>query len=269
MSDLKIIPLTQPHQKRKGPSWVLGFLMPLLAFFKIFSTLRGPAKAAAFLSVGLGVCGVFLVGAAASGGLQPKKVYAYNIVKPLPDPVPSVFEPRSAAQPVEEEAKPVTKDRRRPEPAPVEEPNADRAQKYINRYASLAQKIWKQYKIPASITLAQGIIESRSGTSKLAVQNNNHFGIKCFSKNCRKGHCSNHTDDTHKDFFMKFSSAEECFKYRATHVLSKGRYSKLRKYGNDYERWAYGLKSAGYATDPNYARTLISTIQRYNLSKFD
>ena len=268
-NDVRIVPLTEPFKHRKGVSWVLGFLVPLFAFFKIFAGLRGPAKAAALLSVGCLACGIFVLGASASGSLQPKKVYAYNVVKPLPDPIPSVFEPLPEAAIAVEEEPPTQPKKRRPEPAPVEEPNQDRAQKYISKYSAAAQKIWRQYKIPASITLAQGIIESRSGTSTLARENNNHFGIKCFSKNCEKGHCSNHTDDTHKDFFMKFKTVEDCFKYRATHVLGKARYSKLRNYGKDYKRWAYGLKKAGYATDPNYASALINTIEKYNLSKFD
>lgn len=74
---------------------------------------------------------------------------------------------------------------------------------YIERFAPIAVQEMEKYGIPASISLAQGLLESRAGTSKLAVQTNNHFGLKCFSRGCKKGHCKNFTDDTHKDFFFE------------------------------------------------------------------
>ena len=92
----------------------------------------------------------------------------------------------------------------------------------------------EKYGIPASISLAQGLIESRAGSSKLAVNNNNHFGIKCFSRHCRKGHCTNFTDDTHKDFFRKFPSPWESWRAHSQ-LLSSGRYTKLRKNGRSEE----------------------------------
>jgi flagellum-specific peptidoglycan hydrolase FlgJ len=140
------------------------------------------------------------------------------------------------------------------------------AKEYIGKYKSLAVEIQKKYGIPASITLAQGLIESRAGNSTLARQNNNHFGIKCHSKNCKKGHCTNHTDDTHKDFFRKFSTVRECYEARAE-LLSNYRYKSLKKHGNDYVQWAYGLKKKGYATDKNYATKLIGVINKYQLNK--
>jgi flagellum-specific peptidoglycan hydrolase FlgJ len=139
---------------------------------------------------------------------------------------------------------------------------------YIDRYAKIAIEEMKQYGIPASISLAQGLIESRAGTSKLAVSNNNHFGMKCFSKNCRKGHCSNFTDDTHKDFFRKFPSAWESWRAHSQ-LLASGRYTKLKRHGRDYRAWAYGLKSVGYATDRTYAEKLIGIIERYDLHQYD
>lgn len=142
------------------------------------------------------------------------------------------------------------------------------ATEYINRFHEIAQKEMKVYGIPASISLAQGLIESRAGDSKLARNNNNHFGIKCFSRSCKRGHCSNFTDDTHKDFFRKFNSPWESWRAHSL-MLSQGRYHKLKKYGRDYRQWAYGLKSVGYATDRTYAEKLIGTIERYNLHKFD
>jgi hypothetical protein len=140
---------------------------------------------------------------------------------------------------------------------------------YIERWKDAAIKSARKTGVPASITLAQGIVESNSGRSYLAVNANNHFGIKCQERKCYKGHCVNRMDDTHKDFFRKFKNAKACFDFHGE-LLSKGRYKPLHKYGRkDYEAWAYGLKRVGYATDPNYARTLIGTIKKFGLNKYD
>lgn len=139
---------------------------------------------------------------------------------------------------------------------------------YIKRYKDVARVEMKKYGIPASITLAQGLVESRAGNSKLAVQNNNHFGIKCFSKKCEKGHCTNHFDDNHKDFFRKYNSVWESFRAHSQ-LLEKDRYKKLKTYGKDYKKWAKGLKKAGYATDKRYDKKLIATIQKYKLYQYD
>ena len=139
---------------------------------------------------------------------------------------------------------------------------------YVERFSKIAIGEMQQYGIPASISLAQGLIESRAGTSKLAVSNNNHFGMKCFSKNCKKGHCSNFTDDTHKDFFRKFPSPWESWRAHSQ-LLASGRYAKLKRHGRDYRAWSYGLKSVGYATDRTYAEKLIGIIERYDLHKYD
>lgn len=139
---------------------------------------------------------------------------------------------------------------------------------YIERFSKVARIEMDKFGIPASISLAQGLIESRAGTSKLARNNNNHFGIKCFSRRCKKGHCSNFTDDTHKDFFRIFNNPWDSWRAHSQ-LLTSGRFSKLKKYGNDYRRWAYGLKAAGYATDGTYAEKLIGIIERYELYKYD
>lgn len=139
---------------------------------------------------------------------------------------------------------------------------------YIQKYSKIAIGEMKQYGVPASISLAQGLIESRAGTSKLAVTNNNHFGMKCFSNNCKKGHCTNFTDDTHKDFFRKFPSSWESWRAHSQ-MISTGRYAKLKRHGRNYKAWAYGLKSVGYATDRTYAEKLIGIIERYKLNRFD
>lgn len=156
------------------------------------------------------------------------------------------------------------------EAAPVssEHLTGDQTADYIKKFSGIARAEMQKYGVPASICLAQGLIESRAGTSKLAVNNNNHFGMKCFSRNCRKGHCTNFTDDTHKDFFLKFSNAQQSWRAHSQ-LLASGRYAKLKKYGRDYRRWAQGLKSVGYATDRTYAQKLIGIIERYNLNQYD
>jgi len=124
------------------------------------------------------------------------------------------------------------------------------------------------YGVPASIKMGQALIESRAGTSKLAVNNNNFFGMKCFSKKCGKGHCSNATDDSHKDFFRKYKSVGESFRAHSQ-LLSGNRYKDLKKHNTDYKAWAKGLKSNGYATDKTYDKKLINVIEKYKLYKLD
>ena len=140
---------------------------------------------------------------------------------------------------------------------------------YVKRFADVAQAEMHKYGIPASITLAQGLIETNAGDSRLARKNNNHFGMKCFSKRCGKGHCSNFTDDSHKDFFRKYKSSWES--YRAHSKLLTGkRYKHLQKLNSkDYKGWAKGLKKAGYATDRRYAEKLINIIEELKLQRFD
>ncbi len=141
-------------------------------------------------------------------------------------------------------------------------------QNYIRFYKDLAISEMEAYGIPASITLAQALIESRAGNSRLARQNNNHFGIKCFSKKCRKGHCTNHFDDHHKDFFRKYESVGESYRAHSK-LLQKERYKKLKSYGKDYKKWSKGLKEAGYATDKKYDKKLIGIIKKYKLYQYD
>lgn len=140
---------------------------------------------------------------------------------------------------------------------------------YVKRYADVAQKEMNTYKIPASITLAQGLLESNVGESRLATKNNNHFGIKCFSRKCKKGHCSNFTDDSHKDFFRKYKSAWESFRAHSL-LLGAKRYKPLYQLKeDDYRGWAKGLKKAGYATDPHYAEKIIELIEDLELYEYD
>lgn len=143
----------------------------------------------------------------------------------------------------------------------------DRKKNYIKRFHKVAQDEQAKYDIPASISIAQGILESSAGTSTLAVQNKNHFGIKCFKRNCPKGHCTNHSDDTHKDFFRKYQNSWESWREHSL-FLSGSNYKHLKKSKN-YKVWAIGLQEAGYATNKNYAKNLINIIEDYELYKYD
>lgn len=140
---------------------------------------------------------------------------------------------------------------------------------YIKRYAAVAQEEMGRYGIPASITLAQGLLESNAGQSPLATTANNHFGIKCFSRRCYKGHCRNYSDDSHKDFFRVYPNAWESFRAHSL-FLQKPRYQPLFRLGKrDYRGWAHGLTKAGYATDPGYGDKLIRMIERFELHRYD
>jgi len=140
---------------------------------------------------------------------------------------------------------------------------------YVASYADIARREMKEYGIPASITLAQGLLESNAGESRLAHKNYNHFGIKCFSKTCSKGHCRNFTDDHHKDFFRIYGSPEESYRAHSVLLQSK-RYQPLKQLApTDYKGWARGLKKAGYATDPAYAEKLIAIVEQLELDTFD
>ena len=136
---------------------------------------------------------------------------------------------------------------------------------YIKRFKPVAQAEERKYGIPASIKLAQALLESDAGDSRLAQSNNNHFGIKCFSKKCNRGHCSNFTDDTHKDFFRNYANAWESFRAHSL-FLQKDRYKHLQKLDpRDYQGWARGLQKAGYATDPGYSEKLIRIVEELGL----
>lgn len=136
---------------------------------------------------------------------------------------------------------------------------------FIERFLETAKNEKEKFKIPVSIKIGQAILESRWGESRLSKNNNNYFGVKCFSKKCKKGHCSNFSDDHHKDFFINYPSP--WLSWRAhSKVLEKSIYKDLKLLDiKDYKGWAYGLKKAGYATDPKYPEKLISIIEKYEL----
>ena len=141
-------------------------------------------------------------------------------------------------------------------------------ERYINRYASIAVNEMYRTGVPASITLAQGIIESRSGQSALAVEGNNHFGIKCHTS--WKGKTMLADDDRKDECFRVYDSAEESFRDHSDFLRYRDRYKFLFDFPTtDYKSWAYGLKQAGYATDPSYASKLIRCVEDYNLARYD
>ena len=140
--------------------------------------------------------------------------------------------------------------------------------KYIARFQNIAKREMKEYGIPVSITLAQGILESKAGQSKLAVEGNNHFGIKCH-KNW-KGKTILHDDNKSQECFRKYINPEESYKDHSRFLAKRKRYAFLfRLPKTDYEAWARGLKKAGYATDPTYPDKLIYIIEKYGLARMD
>ena len=138
---------------------------------------------------------------------------------------------------------------------------------YVKFFAPIAMDEMTQYKIPASITLAQGILESGGGKGTLAVEANNHFGIKCHEWNGKKIY---HDDDKKQECFRKYDTPEFSYRDHSIFLATRDRYSFLFKLEIDnYVKWAKGLKKAGYATDPKYPKKLIDLIERYDLDKFD
>jgi LysM repeat protein len=139
---------------------------------------------------------------------------------------------------------------------------------YANRYSNIAIKHRDQYRIPASITLAQGILESGAGASELARASNNHFGIKCHSD--WTGERVYRRDDGPNDCFRKYRNVEESYEDHAKFLQQHQRYAVLFTYDTrDYKAWARGLQTSGYATDRGYANKLIQLIETYELYKYD
>lgn len=140
--------------------------------------------------------------------------------------------------------------------------------RYIAKYEDVAKNEMKEYGVPASITLAQGVLESQVGKSRLAVEGKNHFGIKCHDD--WHGEKIFHDDNKAQECFRKYNNAAESFKDHSKFLAGRKRYAFLfRLPKTDYEAWARGLKKAGYATDPSYPDKLIYIINKYNLSKLD
>lgn len=142
------------------------------------------------------------------------------------------------------------------------------AQQYIERYKIIAIRDRFDYNIPASITLAQGLLESGNGNSMLAVKANNHFGIKCHSDWTGKRIFKD--DDAKDECFRVYDTPEESYIDHAKFLTTKSRYEFLFQYDvSNYKAWARGLKKAGYATNPQYPQRLIDIIERYDLAQYD
>jgi LysM repeat protein len=142
-----------------------------------------------------------------------------------------------------------------------------RYQDYFDQYKDVAVEQMLKYHIPASITLAQGVLESGAGRSELATRANNHFGIKC---NGWIGRKSYHDDDERNECFRAYDNVYESYKDHSIFLTTSKRYSSLFQLKlTDYKGWAKGLKACGYATSPTYATKLIEIIQLYKLYQYD
>lgn len=142
-----------------------------------------------------------------------------------------------------------------------------RYQTYINQYRDLAIEQMLKFKIPASITLAQGLLESGAGYSELATKGNNHFGIKCHGWTGRKTY---HDDDEAQECFRAYNNVYESYEDHSLLLSRQPRYRSLFSLdGDDYKEWAHGLKKCGYATSPTYAQKLIGIIELYKLQQYD
>ena len=139
---------------------------------------------------------------------------------------------------------------------------------YIKKYRELAVEEMKKYHIPASITLAQGLLESGAGQSTLARKSNNHFGIKCGGD--WTGKTVSHDDDARGECFRAYKHPKDSYEDHSKFLAGRSRYASLFKLKiTDYKGWARGLKKAGYATNPRYADQLIGIIELYELHKYD
>lgn len=139
---------------------------------------------------------------------------------------------------------------------------------YIEQYSALAVAEMYRSGVPASITLAQGLLESGNGRSELALKSNNHFGIKCH--NNWTGGRVYHDDDAKGECFRKYKHPYESYRDHSDFLRYRDRYKFLFDYKvTDYKSWAYGLKKAGYATDPSYPKKLIKLIEEYDLHEYD
>lgn len=146
--------------------------------------------------------------------------------------------------------------------------NREKIEQYINQFGPVAKAEMKAYGIPASITLAQGILESGMGYGRLAIEGNNHFGIKCHKE--WNGKRIYHDDDRKGECFRVYKNPANSYRDHSLFLRDRSRYAFLFDIKtSNYKAWAKGLKKAGYATDPNYPDKLISLIERFDLTRFD
>lgn len=149
----------------------------------------------------------------------------------------------------------------------VQAQNDEAVEAYITQYKQLAIDEMIRTGVPASITLAQGILESNAGQCELTRESNNHFGIKC--KEDWTGNVVYHDDDRRGECFRRYNSAEDSYRDHSDFLKNRPNYASLFNIDvTDYKDWAYGLKKAGYATNPRYAQSLITTIEKYDLEQY-
>ena len=201
-----------------------------------------------------------------------KQVVAVNQPKPIPKKVTIVTnktEPAVAISPKKETQLPtISNDSQVLEATSKVKVTNAMVLEYIAKYKEIAKNNMVQFGIPASITLAQALLESGSGVGSLCLQANNHFGIKC--RTDWTGPSVKYDDDALQECFRKYADPKDSFKDHSTFLLSKPWYSKLFKLDiKDYKSWAKGLKAAGYATDPNYPQKLINLIEKNKLYEID
>ena len=178
---------------------------------------------------------------------------------------------KPAAPPVRVQPKPKPVKAKAPVKKIPRQPSTGRTirstQDYIKTFSEIAVQQMRDYNIPASITLAQGILESSSGKSRLSVVGNNHFGIKCHGW---EGDKIYHDDDSAQECFRKYQNAATSYKDHSEFLTTRQRYASLFDLEiKDYQGWAKGLRAAGYATDRQYPQKLINIIERYELYLFD
>ena len=168
---------------------------------------------------------------------------------------------------VEQPRKPTVEVIETPKEPPVKPAPINSTEAYIEAFSETAMYNMRKYNIPASITLAQGILESGAGKGRLAVEANNHFGIKCHGWEGAKIY---HDDDAAQECFRKYDEALSSFDDHSKFLTGRSRYANLFKLKpDDYKAWAKGLRQAGYATDRQYPEKLIGLIERYRLYEYD
>jgi flagellum-specific peptidoglycan hydrolase FlgJ len=152
-------------------------------------------------------------------------------------------------------------------PKKVVEKKLTPTEQYIDRFKKVAVYEHKKFGIPASVTLAQGILESRSGQSDLTKKTNNHFGIKCFN-GCNYKNSKRFADDKPTDRFKVYESNWYSFRDHSQFLMGK-RYKRCRECGDDWKCWVRNLKRCGYATSNTYTKNLTSIIKKYKLYQYD
>ena len=175
---------------------------------------------------------------------------------------------RNNSQPTQKKEVIKTSKKVKTTPKPELVSNKEKIDNYIEKFGPIARDEMKAFGVPASITLAQGILESGMGYGRLALKGNNHFGIKCHSD--WKGKRIYHDDDLKGECFRVYNDPGTSYRDHSLFLTGRSRYSFLFDIKtSNYEAWARGLKKAGYATDPKYPDKLISLIERFNLTRYD